>query len=241
MSFLVSLNILIATLQPHLFIYLPILSWHFFWYIFIPNILIGAFPQNPSNELQTLYKMKKTMSKLYCWRCEGFSVGQPGSAFPCGSLAVAHLKFHFVAFSFVCQTWVRFSRRQSHSVPPGGTALTSIVLRTDLSERAGPQHSQHPAVRCLLLSTALSPWMLFLKNKSPVFWWSVEGSKRSWNRLPNDSPNLEYCSHCRGRGVPRVRDFAAHTGRSPLLLLTWRSVLSSPISGSAFLSLFSSF
>lgn len=171
-------------------------------------------------------KKKKNMSKLYCWRCEGFSVGQPGSAFFCGVLAVVHLKFHFVAFSFVCQTWVRFSRRQSRSVPPGGTALTSIVLRTDLSKRAGPQPSQHLAVHCLPLSTALSPRMLFLKNKSPVFWWSVEGSKRSWNRLPNVSPNLEYYSHCRGRGVPRVRDFAAHTGRSPLYLLTWHSVLS---------------
>lgn len=185
--------------------------------------------------------MKKKMSKLYCWRCEGFSVGQPGSAFACGILAVVHRKFHFVAFRFVCQTWVRFSGRKSCHFPPGGTALTSSVLKTDLSQRAGPQPSQHPAVLCLPLPTALSPRMLFLRNKSPVFWRSVEGSKRSWNRPPNISPNLEYCSPSRGRGVPRVRDFAAHTGRSPLLLLTWHAVLSSPISQSSFLSLLSSF
>lgn len=184
---------------------------------------------------------KKNMSKLYCWRCEGFSVGQPGSAFACRILAVVHRKFHFVAFRFVCQTWVRFSGRKSCHIPPGGTALTSSVLKTDLSKRAGPQPSQHPAVLCLPRPTALSLRMLFLRNKFPVFWWSVEGSKRSWNRPPNISPNLEYCSHSRGRGVPRVRDFAAHTGRSPLLLLTWHAVLSSPISQSSFLSLLSSF
>lgn len=181
------------------------------------------------------------MSKLYCWRCEASLWGSLAQPLLVGFLLLFTVKFHFVAFRFVCQTWVRFSGRKSCHIPPGGTALTSSVLKTDLSKRAGPQPSQHPAVLCLPRPTALSLRMLFLRNKFPVFWRSVEGSKRSWNRPPNISPNLEYCSHSRGRGVPRVRDFAAHTGWSPLLLLTWHAVLSSPISQSSFLSLLSSF